>query len=257
MIYDSLSVCFQSYRCIQRSFIRCSGENIHFRLSHQKEFKKFLTNNQQEKMMMTDFNSPTTSRVGKRRIEAEDESHPSPHHGQSFPNHNYFESGNNNHKQRRFEEQQFEFDEHHSKRRIETENLKPSLANFNNPSDINKFLQSQLTSVKTESNLILEKKDKEIVSLKSVLSSLTSSNNRLVEERSNLFEENNLLKKAVQILDKKQKDASQQVTDLTGVLQQAKDYIEELERQNRNLNYHLELLGRGNLHFDQPPPDVY
>jgi chromosome segregation ATPase len=208
-------------------------------------------------MMMTDFNSPTTSRVGKRRIDAEDEYASSPHHVQSFPNYNYFEPSNNNHKQRRFEEQQFEFDEHQSKRRIETENLKPSLANFNNPSDVNKFLQSQLTSAKVESSLILEKKDKEIASLKSLLSSLTSSNNRLVEERSNVIEENSLLKKAVQILDKKQKDSSQQVNDLTSILQQAKDYIGELERQNRNLNYHLELLGRGNSQFDQPPPDVY
>jgi len=155
------------------------------------------------------------------------------------------------------------FNEPQKVRRIEPDILKPHVPFcFNNPHDMNKFLNSQLTSMKVDTQLQLERKDKEIVQLRSALNSV---NERYSQEKSVFLEENSLLKKALQILDKKQKDSVTQITEQNILLGRATVYLEELERQNRNLQFHVEMLEKGgriggfnnNSGFDPPPPDIF
>jgi hypothetical protein len=124
--------------------------------------------------------------------------------------------------------------------------------------DSSKYFESQLLSLRIENQISAEKKDREILYLKSLLKSMSHGNDRLAAEKSIISEENTCLKRAVQILDKKQRDNSLQVDQLTEIVKKASFYIEELEKQNRNLTYHLSLLERGDCNsFDQPPPDIY
>jgi len=145
-------------------------------------------------------------------------------------------------------------------RKIELENFPPSIQNepnlkfsFSNE----KYLQSQLASLHVEIQLQVEKKDKEISALKSLLHSMTECNQRLAEERNVLSEENNILKVAVRTMDKRQKETSHQVTELTGIISKAQEYIEQIERHNGNLSFLLSSQNRGSNNFDPPPPDVY
>lgn len=121
-----------------------------------------------------------------------------------------------------------------------------------------KFLESQLLSLRVEQQIIQEKKEAEIMQLQAVIHLLREQNQRIVMEKNSCIEENNLLKRAVHLLDRKQKDSSGQVQQLQQILVQATDQISELERQNRNLSYHLSLLQRGsNGLIDHQPPDVF
>lgn len=124
-------------------------------------------------------------------------------------------------------------------------------------SDSHKYYESQLLSLRVEYQINLEKKEKEINSYKALLKSYSENMERVGRENVLLAEENGCLKKAVQILDKKQKESSLQIDQLASIAKKASEYIEELEKQNRNLVFHLSMLEKERYNFEQPPPDIY
>lgn len=120
-----------------------------------------------------------------------------------------------------------------------------------------RFLESQIVSLRVENQISQERKDNEIAQYQAYVQTMREQSQKIILEKNALLEENNLLKRAVQLLDKKQKDSSSHLVQLQQVLLQASEQISELERQNRNLSYHLSLLQRGPGFIDDQPPDVF
>ena len=113
-------------------------------------------------------------------------------------------------------------------------------------------------SVITELQAKLNRKESEILSLRNSFGEVNFLNEKLNQEKNAAIEENTILKKAIQLLDKKYKESAAQVQELQSMLGKSVEYIQELERQNRNLAYHLSVIQSVKSPFDQqPPPDVF
>lgn len=124
--------------------------------------------------------------------------------------------------------------------------------------DQTKFLESQILSLKLDYQMSMDRKESENQQLNATIQALREYSEKLLREKNVLVEENTLLKKAINLLDKKQKDSALQLNQFQTCLESATRHIQELERQNRNLAYHLSLVENSRSAFDpKPPPDVF
>jgi chromosome segregation ATPase len=134
-----------------------------------------------------------------------------------------------------------------------------NIENSAKPDMFTKYLESQILSLRIEAQLSNERRDKEINHLQGIIGLISQENSRLHQEKNSLMEENKILKKAVQLLDSKLKDSQSQNDQIQEIISKAVAHIEEIELENRRLNYELNLSnkGYGQSFFDQTPPDVY
>lgn len=127
--------------------------------------------------------------------------------------------------------------------------------NNNQMEQMTKYYESQLLSLKIEYEMNINNKESQIKELQNVNYKLINEFQIVSNDKKQLYEENNILKKAVSIQDNRYKDLYNQNIQLNNVLAQAANCINEL-RNSRGESCSNCCVNNYSS-FPPPPPDVY
>ena len=133
---------------------------------------------------------------------------------------------------------------------------KSSSNNTSAPSDqVSRYYESQLLSLRTEYEMNMNNKSNEINELRNINNKILNELIGIKVEKKQLLDENNILKKAVNIQDNRYKELYNQNVKLNDVLTQAAICINDLKRNKDNNKCNC--YGSSYDSFPPPPPDVY
>eukprot|EP01038_Epipyxis_sp_PR26KG_P009468 gene9468-12756_t len=122
-----------------------------------------------------------------------------------------------------------------------------------------KYYESQILSMKTQAELMKEKSDSKILLLENKINILNNSILTYEHDKQVILNENKILKKGITIQESRYRDLSQHNIQIEQILQQAMEYIRNLEEENRRLNnqHSSQSSFNGCIFPPQPPPDVF
>lgn len=123
-----------------------------------------------------------------------------------------------------------------------------------------KYLECQLTSLRAEHAMQIQRKTQEITELNTAKLTFSAQIQKLAKENESSIQEAKLLKRAVTIQDGRYKELLAHSQQLEACLQLAMRRIEDLDCANRTLRCELDMTQQG--HYGDftpppPPPDVY
>uniref|UniRef100_A0A7S1U8K5 Uncharacterized protein n=1 Tax=Phaeomonas parva TaxID=124430 RepID=A0A7S1U8K5_9STRA len=142
-------------------------------------------------------------------------------------------------------------------KRARTGREEPGFGSSQGEAQFHRHLQAQLEALQAqheaEKHEISRRAEGQVEMLQARMEGERAEMTRTLEETR---EENRILKRAVQMLNGKQREAERKVIDHERSLTQAAEYVRKLEQSNYALRVHLEQAASSST-FSSGPPDVY